>query len=285
MSLAVFPTTMFMRMAYTESTLLFLLLVGMYGIRRKWNPLYVAMVFGAASGTRAVGAAGVVPLLMYWWECMEAVAGKESISYGIVGQAFRMPRIRETLLFGPVLIIVAWSGLLGFMAYQAYRFGNPGAFAEAQMEFRLRSPPVGVRAQLRSLVTAEPMRSTYTSGSACYWGNVAPRHDPLVSLSFANPVYFGGAIILLIAGFRKGWITNGEAALSVALIVIPYISQSGRWCTVSQGRFASVVFPVYIVIGRIMAGLPFFVTVPLLLLAIGLLASYAALFSSWYVLL
>ena len=51
LAFAFWPPTFFLRMAYTESLFVFLSLLAMLGIQRRWHPLLIAAVIGAATGT------------------------------------------------------------------------------------------------------------------------------------------------------------------------------------------------------------------------------------------
>jgi hypothetical protein len=50
----------------------------------------------------------------------------------------------------------------------------------------------------------------------------------------------------------------------------------------SMGRFTCVVFPVYLVIGRLLHAMPGPLTAAILALAGFMLGAYAALFAAWY---
>ena len=62
LSLALFPPTFFMRMAYTESLFLFVTILAMYGMARQWPLWAIASVVGLATATRFAGVALLLPL-------------------------------------------------------------------------------------------------------------------------------------------------------------------------------------------------------------------------------
>lgn len=72
LSLGLWPFGVFFHVAYTESLFLLLLLLVMYGIERRWHPVTVALIAGLASGTRAMGTALIVPLVLYVWQRMQS---------------------------------------------------------------------------------------------------------------------------------------------------------------------------------------------------------------------
>ena len=70
LAMLMFPTAMFFRCAYSESTFLFLVLLAMYGMERRWPLAGIALVAGLATAARPVGVAVLLPLAMHVWERM-----------------------------------------------------------------------------------------------------------------------------------------------------------------------------------------------------------------------
>lgn len=252
-SLAVFPTGLFFRMAYTESLFVFLCLLVFWGMERRWPPGVLAGIVGLATATRSVGVALVVPLAMHVWE------------------QTRSWRQAATRLAG-VLPLSAW-GILGYMGFQAAAFGEPLAFVKTQQFWRMR-PPLPVGEMVLVLGSWEPIWSVYLPGMPGYWREV-DRGLPLVlSYQSFNCVAFVAAAALLAAGGVKGWLSGRELALGVCLLAIPYVSAGYRFCMASQGRYVSVVFPVYLVLGQWLSRMP-------RLAAAGVLAVLAA-YLGWF---
>lgn len=269
LSVAFFPTTFFFHMAYSESMLLFLLVLAMYGMRRNWPPLAIAAIIGLATATKAVGVALLVPFVFYLWNRSRSSLGGREAALDLLGR-------------GAVLLPVACWGLLAYMAYQAWAFDDPLAFTEAEMRWHDRYPPESKLRYAADLLTLEPVWAVYTRDCPCYWGRRAPHDQPLLNLQFANPIYFLGTAALIALGAWKGWIDRYEWTLSAALLLIPYLSNAYRMCMTSHARFAAVVFPAYIVMGHLLARMPKIVAVLLLVGSASLMGIYAALFSSWY---
>jgi hypothetical protein len=174
---------------------------------------------------------------------------------------------------------VACWGLLAFMLYQARTFHDPFAFAKAQMVWGERSPVAGIGHKAIELITFEPMRATYSQESACYWKNRKPYGDAALNLQFANPILFLLMLFLLALGLFYNWIDVYEAVLGSLLLLIPYVVQTSRQCMTSQGRFAAVVWPGYLVLGHIFSRLPTGVAVYILCMSGLLMLMYAAMFS------
>jgi hypothetical protein len=263
---AVFPTTFFFRMGYSDGMLLFLMVLSMYGMRRGWPGVVIALVVGLATGTRAVGVALVAPFAMYVWE--RGVAERRR------GDAFKIERL--------LLLPVSCWGLVAYMGYQQYAYGDAVAFTKAEADWHDRYPPTDRLAYAGELLTLEPVRAVYRRGCPCYWGLRGPHDMPLLNLQFANPIYFLGTAVLVAVGGYKGWLSRPEWGLSAGLLAIPYVTNSYRMCMTSHARFAAVVFPAYIVLGHLLAGMPRVVAVGLLVCSAILLGTYAAMFTSWY---
>jgi len=101
-------------------------------------------------------------------------------------------------------------------------------------------------------------------------------------MAFANPIWLAIAVVLVMVGTMKGWLSRSEWIVAALLILIPYVLQGYRMSMHSQARFTSVVFPIYIVLGQLLARLPNWLVVVLTLLSISLFMIYAAHFAAWY---
>jgi len=294
-AMALFPSTFYFRMGYTESLLVFLMILAMYGMRRNWPLVVIALIIGAATATRAVGVALLAPFALHLWNrsgsdgsnpdnASSVVEGDSHVRQHSPGSPRldwrkRAPRF---VMRGLLLMPLACWGLVMFMGYQLWAFGDPLVFAKGQVAWHDRSVPETRLDRVADLITLEPIVAVYTPESPCYWGKRAPRNDALLNMNFANPIFFLGTLILVLVGRKKRWLDQPELVLSVLLLAIPYISQSNRMGMTSQARYASVVFPAYIVMGHLLAHLPKLVSGYLLFCSGLLMGAYAALFSLWY---
>jgi hypothetical protein len=258
LAMAVWPATFFCRVAYTEPLLALLTVTALYGMRRGWHPLAIAVVIGLATATRSVGVALLLPFALHLWD--------------------RRPR---HVAASAVWMVVACWGVIAFMGFQAWRFHDPFAFVRAQAAWHGRSADVTLGRRLLDIVTFEPIRTTYDRSSPLYW-NARPPHQPWFSLLAANPAFFVVALGLLVYGGVRRWLNREELVLGVTLIAIPYVLQGPRMGMSSMGRFVIVSVPIYLVVGHILARLPRWVAVPMLVLSAGLMCSYACLFSAGY---
>ncbi|HEX7379243.1 MAG TPA: hypothetical protein VF278_19130, partial [Pirellulales bacterium] len=258
------PTTFFFRMAYSESLFLAIGIGFMLLMRRNASPLVVALTAGAATAARPIGVA-LLPLAAHY--------------------VFFGPRRPLPYCFGrSVLLAVSAWGILAFAVYQWIQFGEPFAFVATQRHFHLR-PPMSLPDRLLQLASLDTVWSVYRSSSAAYWGRFSSEAFPVLSLQCANPVYWLGAAVLLFVGIWTRWLNWQEAFLATALLLIPYVTRGCEMCMASQGRFAAVAFPVYIVAGEILARVPPVVAVLVLAVLAALLCIYSAQFAAGGVLI
>jgi hypothetical protein len=260
-SLALFPTTFFFRMPYSESTMLLISLLVLTGIRRNWPPIGVALLTGLATATRSVGIGLLAPLGLYL----------------LARPVSHRRKALDLFLFIPLGL---W-GLWAFAYYLGQSFGEPLAFAKVQIHWRLRpAPPLGER--IAGLVTLAPVRAFLDPSSDFYWRRSSSWANAPFSLFLANPLYFlffGG---LIVVGAWKRWLDRYELALAAALILIPYAVHSYETSMVSSGRFVALAFPAYLVMGQLLVRLPLAVSSAILGLCSCFMGIYSALFVRWY---
>lgn len=254
------PTTMFFRMAYSESLFFLCTILTLYGIERKWPLILIALIVGFATATRSVGVCLLVPLAWHAWQRSSG----------------RWDAIR-TLCLVPV---ACW-GITAFMVYQHLEFGDPLAFAQTQQNWRMR-PPVPLLTQMRDLAILEPVGAVFDPDSVCCWQRYSGQVSPLFSLQLANSCYWFSGLVLIGIGIWKRWLTNFEWSLALGLLLVPYVLRGHEMCMGSMGRFAAVAFPVYIVLGQILVRLPAGFVAALLALSGFFLGAYAALFAAGY---
>jgi hypothetical protein len=261
LALCFFPTTLYFRMAYSESLFLLTMLVFAVLMQRGASVALLAVIVGASTAIRPIGIALVVPWLVHAWRTAESP----------LGFAWRV---------STCLGLCVW-GLAAYMVYQWIEFGDPLLFTRVSGNFVSRPWPA-ITTHLTALATLEPIRSAYDPTSPGYWGRFPPYGDPAFNLQFANPIYFLFALAMLGLGVWKRWLTSQEVVLGVMLLLVPYALNGYRSCMAGQARYASVVFPVYIVLGHLLVRLPRDVRVSLFALSAVMLFLYSALFSSWY---
>ena len=147
-ALGLFPTTFWMRMCCTESLFLLIILLAMYGMRRDWHPLKVAMIIGLSTGTRAEGVV-LVPVFCWWiWERHGRIRQMSD-----PGSASRdwIRELKRIALIAVSLVPVTLWGLLAYMGFLWVRFGDPLVFMQTQVHWngrlislRLANPAIGL---------------------------------------------------------------------------------------------------------------------------------------------
>lgn len=259
LAFGLFPMTFFLRMAYSESLFLFLCILALYGMEKKWPVLLIAFVVGIATATRAVGVALLLPLMLF------TVKNRQT-AWGAATQ----------MLY---LIPVACWGLLDYILFLQLEFGNALAFVQTQRHWQMR-PALSLGARLEVLFSLEPIWSVYVPSSPAYWGRFGHGLNPLFNPLFANPIYFVLAAVLTVIGALKRWLTWEEVLLAAGMLLIPYVTKSYENGMSGQGRFAAAVFPIYIVLGIWLSRLSLPIVVGFFALAIFFLAVYAAMFAA-----
>lgn len=260
LSLGLWPTALFFRMAYTESMFLLVTLGAMYGMHRRWPNTVIALTIGLATATRPVGIALVPVFMVHLWDTASSMR-------------------RLTLRSMGLLPLACW-GLIAYMLYLYAAFGDPLAFATTQRQWMHR--PAAWSERLPAVLALEPLWSPYLHGSPTYWARPGAVTNPLSNYGFMNPILFVATCALIVIGFAERWLDRGESLLSALLLGVPYTMVAYDNLMLSQPRFASVVFPAYLVAGRLVSRVPFWAAGVLMPLSAALLGALAALFAGGY---
>lgn len=238
-ALGFWPAGVIFRMAYSESLLLAFAALLLLGMDRRWPAVVLAVIAGAATGTRAVGVAAAAAVLAH--VVFDPARGS----------------IRRRLLTAAALAPLTCWGLLGYMLYQYDRYGNPLAFAQAHTHWRVYYPDrPGTLPKLGRLAVGEPLVTVYVPGSARDWRQFDAHRSAVLGPAFWNPVFFAGAMVATAVAWRRGWLTRPEAVLGFGLLLIPYLTRGDELSMACQARFAAVAVPVYVVLGRLVAARP-----------------------------
>jgi len=259
--MALFPTTFFFRMAYSESLFVLLAATILLGLHQRWPILAVALLIGAAVSVRLVGIA-LIPALV-----ISVVTDQASISRKITRLAFSLP-------------LCVW-GLVAYMVFLWFQLGDPFAYSKAQASFFLRSPVPGIDHWYR-LAILEPVWGNYFSGSDAYWRRHDPQLPALLSLQFANPIWFSIAVVSVLAGWVRTQMTDVEFLFGISLLALAYIGRAEEFCMGAQARYAAPALPVYIVVAQWLSRMPQAAWLTTTVASTTLLTVYSALFASWY---
>jgi hypothetical protein len=101
---------------------------------------------------------------------------------------------------------------------------------------------------------------------------------------FWNPILFVGAFALVLLGASKGWLSGPETILGAGLLAIPYITRAYEMSMASHGRFAAIVLPAYLVVGRILRSQPKWLSWSAVGLLSVMLMTWSALFAAGHLL-
>lgn len=236
LAMAIWPTTFFFRMGYAESLLVLLLATILYGVRRGWPPIILALLVGLASATRPVGVAAILPLYLHICD-----RGRDKPLVSLVRAVLLTP-------------LACW-GLLAFLGFQWAQFGDPLAFNHSHDAYtRHLTEPIPQR--IAELLVLRPIWSPYVPGHEGYWTYREPVICAAFSLQFANPLFFAVTALLIVLGARKRWLTPDEWLLAAGLLAIPYLFHSQRAMMMGHARYAAAVFPAYIVMGHLLSRCP-----------------------------
>jgi hypothetical protein len=288
------PASFFFHLAYTESMLLLLMALALYGMHHRWPPLGLAMLIGAATAVRSTGILLGVPFAMYLWKwagrrrgtaeaplatSMQSAIADPAPTVDAVPLSTRISRM--ALMSIPLALIGCW-GLLAFLAFQQRQFGTPLAFAKAQLVWRVREThPTSIQ-RVVNLLTLESVRHAYLRGNPLYWNRFSPHGVPVLSFLFVNPLFFLATGVLLLLGIYQGWLDRLEASLGLTMWLFTYVVQAERQGMYSQARFTAAILPVYLVLGQLLARVPRRMAIALMMLSGALFACYAALFTAGY---
>ena len=234
--LALWPVGISFRVAYSESMLLAVLALFMLGLARRCPIVVLAVIAGAATGVRAVGVAASAAVLLHL--LMDASRGT----------------LKKRFLSAAALAPITVWGLLAYMLFQFVQFDTPLAFVQTQKHWSVYVPehrePID---KAMRLAIAEPIWGSYIPGSKRHWTIANEDENPFLGSSFWNPILFVLAGGLVVFGWYRRWLTREEFLLGFGLVAIPYLSRADEQSMISHARFAAVVLPAYLVMGRLLS--------------------------------
>lgn len=261
LSLGMFPTALFFRMAYSESLFVFLTVLCLYGMERRWPLVLLGVLVGVATATRPVGLALLPPFVLHVWRRSESAQ-----QFG-----FRVAWL---------LPLSVW-GIVAYMGYQWRVFGEPLAFVKTQANWRVYRP-ASLSEKVVALVTFKPVWGVFSSSYPGYWRGRTVYPNPFASLSLLNPLFFLAGSMLILIGLCRRWLSASEILLACFLLLIPYAASSYEMHMSGMGRFVAAIFPLHLVLGQFLARLRGPFAALLLSVSACFLSWYAALFAAWY---
>lgn len=232
--LSFLPSSVFLSAAYTEPVALALVLAAFIALahQRFW---LAALACGVATAARSVTVA-LLPVIL-----------------AAAALASPLPPLRRMLM---VLLLgaLATGGLLLFMAWQGWVFGDPFAFAKGQQAW------AGGMSLGRRLVNAALLRPLWPFSYGAFW-------------------FLAAAALVALGAFRLPWTWTAYAGL---ILAIPYVTLgTGHPGLGSMSRFALMAFPAVVTLALLLEGRPRLTLAALAVLAIGLFVT-TAVFSQWH---
>jgi hypothetical protein len=158
------------------------------------------------------------------------------------------------------------------------------AFATTQEHWSIHQP-VPAFEEVLAVLSYEPIWTVYQPSSEAYSQVTQREPRALSNLALANPVYFLLGVALVVVGRCEKLLNAKETVLALFLILIPYLTRRFEICMLSQGRFFAAVFPIYLLIGRLLSRCPLPVAALTLCLSSVVMAIYSAQFMAGYMLI
>jgi hypothetical protein len=227
--LAVFPTTLFLGVAYTESLFL-LLTIGAFLLaeRRQW--LGAGLVTGLAILTRLSGVALLVSLPLLVWKGSD--------------------RRRALVQLASALPVAALYPL-----YLWIRAGDPFIFMSAQHKGWGRQladlgPLTGIGRGLYAGLQGVRQLIAGPESSRRYWNWATDTTVPRAALL---SVFFALALIFFAWLSVIAWRRLGPAygVFSIVSLLIPLSAPTGRWPLLSLPRFGLTIFPLFLALALV----------------------------------
>ena len=253
LALAFLPTAFFLNAVYTEALFLMFTTGSIWALYTR-RDLFLAGLLGAlAAATRNVGLLLLIPLFIEWY--------RNRREFGSGGLA--------SLLLVPV-------GLVSYGIFLAGRFGDPLVSARQQEEYWGRTfvSPVAT------------LQGAWTSAveSAGYWlrpGVLFLGSSSAPSLEASNTLnllFFALLLVLMVVGFVA--LPPGLFLYTFVIMLLPILTPSPIFPLMSLPRFMLGAFPLFLVLGYLLARNRTALGVWLVLSAGGGVA-LTALFTTW----
>jgi hypothetical protein len=254
LALAFFPTSFFFNAVFTESLFVAFSAGAVWAVRVRKSLLLGCIVAGFAAATRNVGVLLLIPLVLEWSDRPE---------HGWRGAAY---------------LTLVPSGLMAYMAYLWWSFGDPLLFFGAEAEWGREPASPSVLWSAFSLAYANAL---VLFNPANYEPFGFERIVYVVSEAHElyNLIFFLFALMILFAGWRL--LPTALSVYSLALLGISVLFAPTASPLMSIPRYMLAAFPLFIVLGAtVLQGRK--VLLGWLLVSSALSLVFTALFVGWY---
>lgn len=226
LALALFPTAFFLNAVYTEALFLALTTGAIWAALVRRDLLLAGIIGAFAAATRNLGVLLFIPLLFEWWR------GRDEFG------------VRGLLSLSPVPV-----GLLAYIAFLGASFGEPLIFAHQQQEYwgrTLTSPFVTAENAAEAAVVGA---GDWLQPAALFLGN-SP--EPSFAASNAlNLLFMVFLLVVLGAGFAV--LPPGLSIYAAVITLLPVLTPAPQFPLMSMPRFALGTFPVFLILGFLLA--------------------------------
>jgi hypothetical protein len=226
LAFAFFPSAFFMNAVYSESVFLAATTGAVWALRVRRHFLLACLFAYFAMGARNVGIFLLVPLL-----------------YDLV-------RRRETpLREGALGLVGSLGGLVAYMLYLDKGLGDPLYFAVAQRETWGRALTNPIHTMHKAWTTGV-FGARYAFHPHAIFGNDGVEPAFKAADTF-NLILFGLLVVLLLLGILK--LPPDLWIYSFLVILAPILTPSPLWALTSFNRYMLACFPLFFVLGRVLA--------------------------------
>ena len=226
LALAFFPAAFFLNAVYTEALFLMFTTGSIWALYVRRDLLFAGLLGALAAATRNLGLLLLIPLFIEWYRNR-----REFGSSGLAG-----------ILLVPV-------GILAYGIFLAGRFGDPMISARQQEEYWGRT-------FVSPVATLQGAWNSAVDGAGYWLRPVAlfTSSSPAPSLEASNTVnlaFFALLLVLLGIGFVV--LPPGLSLYTFVIMVLPILTPSPIFPLMSLPRFMLGAFPLFLVLGYVLA--------------------------------
>ena len=253
LSLAFFPTALFLNAVYSEALFLALSTGAVWAALVRRNLLLAGILGALAAATRNLGVVLVLPLLYEWLRHRRELGWRALLGIALVP-----------------------TGFLAYAGFLRARFGDPLVSARQQEEHwgrELANPFATLREGWRA--ARNGMDYLLDPGTLFLSSSATPTLEASNTLNLAFLALF---LALLLVGFFV--LPPGLSLYALVTVLLPILTPAPSFPLMSLPRFLLGAFPIFLVLGYLLSrSRPVFVL--WLLLSSGVGVALTALFTTW----
>ena len=253
LALAFFPAAFFLNAVYTEALFLMFTTGSIWALYVRRDLLFAGLLGALAAATRNLGLLLLIPLFIEWYRNR-----REFGSGGLSG------------------ILLVPAGLLAYGIFLAGRFGDPFISVRQQEEYWGRT-------FVSPVATLQGAWSSAVEGAG-YWLQPAtlflsPSSGPSLEASNTlNLVFLVLLLVLMVVGFVA--LPPGLFLYTFVIMILPTLTPSPIFPLMSLPRFMLGAFPLFLVLGYLLARSRTALAI-WLVLSVGGGVALTALFTTW----